>query len=132
VLDCASAYLDHGFAGIAYQWSLEGKKSLIEESIIKSKLFKRTPKGGIEPVVLPEEIIGVEMVALTEEFEQKCANLEMAIYKAQQDELPMEEGILYYNDMLTLTGANWTEVEINYCVKRTGISPESLRQLLAA
>ena len=132
VLDCASAYLDHGFAGIAYQWSLEGSKELIEDSIVKSKLFIKKEKGGIEPVVTPEEIKGVEMVALTDELEAKCANLEMAIYKAQQDFLPVEEGILYYNDMLTLAGSNWTQVEINYCIRRTGISPETLRELLAA
>ena len=80
----------------------------------------------------PEEIVGTEMVALTEELEKKCANIEIAIHKAQQDNLPVEEGILYYNDMLTLTGSHWTEVEMNYCIKRTGLSKDSLLQLLAA
>jgi superfamily II DNA or RNA helicase len=132
ILDCASAYLDHGFAGIGYQWSLEAKKELIEESIVKTGLFKKKERGGLEPLLQPEEIRGVDMIALTEEYEVKCGNIQVFLNKALEENKPIEEGVLFYNDLLQVEGRNWSQIEINYCLQRTGLSEEKLVDLLAA
>lgn len=132
VLDCASAYLDHGFAGIAYQWTLDADRDTLLESITKTNQFKRSRSGEIESVLPTEELIGVEMIAFSEEYDIRCANIEMCIEKARQGEEHLSEAILHYNDILTLEGKVWTDVEINYAQKRTGFSINEIHGLIGA
>jgi hypothetical protein len=56
----------------------------------------------------------------------------MCIEKARQGEEHLSEAILHYNDILTLEGKQWTEVEINYAQKRTGFSLREIHGLIGA
>jgi superfamily II DNA or RNA helicase len=114
VLDCANLWLEHGFAGIDYHWTLDGKKDDVKSSITTSKLFVKDRLGRVKTVLPSEEIDGVELISLHEEFQRLLTfdrELDLVLEKREDPREAFER----YQHFIEFQGLELTQAEIEYC-----------------
>lgn len=130
VLDCVGQWLEHGFAGINYNWTLSGDLDEIIEPVLKTRLFKREGRKTKAVLELPEELLDVELIQLTEEM-KRLASFETFLHKYSSrggrfgetgyQKLTNEQVLKAlddYSDFLTLQGIELLHVEQEYLISR--------------
>lgn len=115
ILDCSGQWLEHGFAGINYNWTLTGKEDEILEPLIKTRLFRKV-KERIEPInKYPDELENAELISLGEDL-QRLAMFDKFVsqYPAEK----MDEAVKEYADYLMIQGFDLSQTEKSYIVNR--------------
>lgn len=70
ILDCASCWKIHGFAGIDYPWALDANQQEIEEAIAENCKIPRKLKKGVREYSLPYELSDVDLIALNSQMDR--------------------------------------------------------------
>lgn len=140
VLDCANVWLDHGFAGTDYNWSLDGLNDH-KNQLIESKLAVKDRRGKIVQVPGYEEIDGVELVSLSDELQRLVMfDKHLNDLLKKKDKVPIDEkcisAIIKYIHFLEFQGLTVTSIEREYCLKKcdsVGVQlPASIWRQIAA
>lgn len=116
VLDCAGQWLEHGFAGIEYNWSLDMTKQSVIQSITQQKLFLNSGKKFKTLASDPEELLGFNLVAADQELE-RTGMFEKFLYEHQKDKDTSESALKAFNvyrSWMEWSGHEWTMLEVRY------------------
>lgn len=119
VLDCAGQWLEFGFAGLDYPWSLDMNGEIVLETMERQKVFYKTSKGKVKPIYEdPNELIGHNLVAVDQDL-IRIGHFEKYLYELEPNlDLvgPAEavEALYKFSDWMDLLGYKWKEVEVKY------------------
>lgn len=111
VLDCCGQWLEHGFAGVNYEWNLEGNLKKMLNPLVQKKTHVR--KNNEYVPVTVTELLGTELISL-DSYLQRLNMFDSFLTKYRPDQayLAVEE----YSDYLFAQNADLTVVEKKYIV----------------
>lgn len=120
VLDCSGQWLEFGFAGLDYPWSLDMNKKIILDTMCKQKLFYRDKEERAKPIFdNPDELVGHNLVAADLDL-INVSRFEAFLHSMAPGEDPnitpdiAMEAFYMYSDWMDLTGTKWNNLEYHY------------------
>lgn len=114
VLDNAGLWLEHGLSHIDRDWSLEGTKRKKKRTTSEVGLDN---SGIVREVKKPREVIGLELVEMTEEYE-RLLKFEAFVRFAQKKEHKLISALYKYRDYLVQKSIPMSVVEAEYVMNR--------------